>query len=279
MLQLKHLNHFLKLTSHEIETAIKALEDFKRLYQNEYKLSEHKFYKHFDDLFTLLVTNCVCSDTWLSICEWSSKTIYLTLYCLRILLRNLQFQKQFLNVKNSFHDLAKLFLKYADYNSNAQNILHTHILDQLLNMLAKLILVNSSVSKDISRIFFDLNLHVALIQLMSVSNDLCLIHGALNLFIYISNNSENKSRLVSDLDISDQLLLMLQEYDEDSKKYASKLLSSLCSEEKIKFEITHLDGKKYLPLNWLRTLFVNLHFYQLNSSAEIHLFNAFLPHL
>jgi hypothetical protein len=31
-------------------------------------------------------------------------------------------------------------------------------------------------------------------------------------------STDNKSRLANDLDISDQLLVILQEYDEDSKK-------------------------------------------------------------
>ncbi len=168
---------------------------------------------------------------------------------MRILLRNLKLQKQFIQTQSSFHHLTILFLKYADLYSSpnvVHNLLHAHILDQFLNILGKIILVNSSVSKEISRVFFDLKLHVALMELIGASNDLCIIHGALNLFIYISNSAENKSRLVNDLDISDQLLLMLQEYDEDSKKFASKLLSALCSEEKIKYEVTHLDGKSQL---------------------------------
>lgn len=31
-------------------------------------------------------------------------------------------------------------------------------------------------------------------------------------------SAENKSKLANDLDLSDQLLVILQEYDEDSKK-------------------------------------------------------------
>jgi hypothetical protein len=158
----------------------------------------------------------------------------------------MQFQKKFLLVKNSVSYLTKLLLKYcALYTSvSSQLLIPAHILDQLLNIVTKIVMVNSSSSSvDISKIFFDANLHVALMQLISTSNDLCLIHGSLNLFIYLVSNADNKVRLVNDLDISDQLLLMLQEYDEDSKKFASKLLSSLCSEEKIKFEITHLDGE------------------------------------
>lgn len=228
----------------EVDAAIKALEDFKRLYQNEYKLSEHKLFDKFDEFFTHLINNCICSDNWLPTCEWSSRSIYLILYSLRILLRNMHLQKKFLLVKNSVSQLTRLLLKYcAFYTSlSSQLIVHAHILDQLLNILTKIFMANSSISTDISKVFFEANLHVALMQLISISTDLCLIHGSLNLFIYIVSNVDNKLRLVNDLDISDQLLLMLQEYDEDSKKFASKLLSSLCSEEKIKFEITHLDG-------------------------------------
>lgn len=42
------------------------------------------------------------------------------------------------------------------------------------------------------------------------------------------------------------MLLILQEYDEDSKRFASKLLSLLCIEEKIKNEVTNLDGIQVL---------------------------------
>lgn len=123
-------------------------------------------------------------------------------------------------------------------------MLHAHIVDQLLNILTKIFWINTtSPNKEISKIFFENDLHVSLMQLIVTSNDISLIHGSLNLFIHLLNiDIENKARLVNDLDISDQLLLMLQEYDEDSKKFASKLLCSLCSEEKIKSEITHLDG-------------------------------------
>ena len=48
------------------------------------------------------------------------------------------------------------------------------------------------------------------------------------------------------MDISDQLLLILQEYDEDSKRFAAKLLCLLCYEEKIKNEVTNLDGIQVL---------------------------------
>ncbi len=237
------------ITTPETEDALKALEDFKRFYQNEYKLSEHKMFKQFENLSYLLINNCICSEKWLTVCEWSNKTIYLIVYCLRILLRNLKLQKQFIQTPNSFNHLTRLFLKYADSYSSpivAHNLLHAHILDQLLNILAKIILVNSSVSKEISKVFFDLKLHVALMELIGASNDLSIIHGSLSLFIYISNSTENKSRLANDLDISDQLLLIIQEYDQDSKKFASKLLSGLCSEEKIRYEVTHLDGNKYI---------------------------------
>ena len=40
--------------------------------------------------------------------------------------------------------------------------------------------------------------------------------------------------------------MILQEYDEDSKRFASKLLCLLCIEEKIKNEVTNLDGIQVL---------------------------------
>lgn len=57
---------------------------------------------------------------------------------------------------------------------------------------------------------------------------------------------ENRPKLASDLDISDQLLLILQDYDEDSKKLAAKLMCQLCSEDKIRLEVTNLDGVQVL---------------------------------
>jgi hypothetical protein len=61
-----------------------------------------------------------------------------------------------------------------------------------------------------------------------------------------SQSVENRPKLATDLDVSDDLLLILQEYDEDSKKYASKFLCLLCSEEKIRIEVTNLDGVQVL---------------------------------
>lgn len=45
----------------------------------------------------------------------------------------------------------------------------------------------NSLAKEISKHFFDFNLHVSLLHLIDTSNDICLIHGSLSLLIQISN--------------------------------------------------------------------------------------------
>jgi NIMA (never in mitosis gene a)-related kinase len=105
----------------------------------------------------------------------------------------------------------------------------------------------NSLGKDIAKLFFDHHLHVGLMQIIEASNELCLIHASLNILIHISTlDNENKAKLAADLDISDQLLLILHEYDEDSKRFAVKLLCLLCNEEKIKSEVANLDGIQVL---------------------------------
>ena len=239
-----------QINSSKISNAIKALESFKHLYQHEYKLHEHKLLGHFEKLFHLILNHCVCSDNWLAICDWSSRSVYLILYCLRILLRNAQFQRIFLLAKNSFSCLCQVLLKYVNHYAalNNQILVSAHILEQLLNILTKMVMSDKLTGyRELSKTFFELQIHVSLMQLINTSNDLCLIHGSLNLFLQVASQSgDNKAKLVADLDISDQLLLILQEYDQDSKRLASKLLCLLCNEDKIKSELTHLDGVQIL---------------------------------
>lgn len=57
---------------------------------------------------------------------------------------------------------------------------------------------------------------------------------------------ENRSVLAANLDISSQLLIILQECEEDSKKQAAKLLCLLCIEDEIKSEVVRMDGIQVL---------------------------------
>lgn len=52
--------------------------------------------------------------------------------------------------------------------------------------------------------------------------------------------------MAQDLDICDNLLHILNEYDLESKRLASKLLCLLLIEEKIKSDTTYLDGIQIL---------------------------------
>jgi hypothetical protein len=204
---------------------IKMLEKFKETYQGEYCLSEHKLQKHFEKIFLLIVNKRLCSDTWHKSSDFSYKSLYLTLYLLRIYLRNSLYQRHFMQTKNSFSYLAKLLNKYIHFYSTLHNqiIIHSHILDQLLNILTKILLSDSillaydqqqrngsggprvgsggggnssnnkqlttslnSLGKEVTRIFFDSNLHVGLMQIIEASNELCLIHASLNILIQIS---------------------------------------------------------------------------------------------
>ena len=44
----------------------------------------------------------------------------------------------------------------------------------------------SSAGKKIVKSFFEFNLHVSLMQLIEVSNELCLVHTCLNILIHLS---------------------------------------------------------------------------------------------
>lgn len=112
-----------------------------------------------------------------------------------------------------------MFIKYVDQYStlNNQIIIYAHILDQLLSILTKVILSETNIliyeqrngsgtsrngsstsltnpnkttnilAKEISKRFFDFNLHVSLLHLIDSSTDICLIHGSISLLIQISN--------------------------------------------------------------------------------------------
>lgn len=44
----------------------------------------------------------------------------------------------------------------------------------------------SGAGKKIIKSFFEFNLHVSLMQLIEVSNELCLVHACLNILIHLS---------------------------------------------------------------------------------------------
>ena len=118
-------------------------------------------------------------------------------------------------------------LKHYVYSQlHNQIIIHSHILDQLLNILTKILLSDSillshdqqqqrsgsgsganrvgsggnntsvankhsascinGLGKEIVKNFFEYNLHVGLMQIIEASNELCLIHASLNILIQIS---------------------------------------------------------------------------------------------
>jgi hypothetical protein len=261
------------------------LEKFKNCYQTEYNLNENaRLHKQLDRLFTLVVNKRICSRAWRQQRAPSSKNVYLILFCLRILLRDTFFQRKFLTIESGFASVAKLFERYVSTYASvySQLIIHSHILDQLLNILTKVLFsepllaeleiarsgsggtsrqgsaassstannnksASNNLVKRLSRRFFSLNVHVSIMQLLENSNELSLVHPSLNLLVQVcSIDVENRGRLATDLHISDQLLLILQEYDEDSKKLAVKLLCLLCIEDKIKSEVSSLDGIQVL---------------------------------
>lgn len=47
-------------------------------------------------------------------------------------------------------------------------------------------MVCSTVGKKVVKSFFEFNLHVSLMQLIEVSNELCLVHACLNILIHMS---------------------------------------------------------------------------------------------
>ena len=207
---------------------VKILEKFKEAYQGEYCLSEHKLQKFFEKIFALTLQRRLCSEAWHKSSDFSNKALYLTLYSLRIFLRNSYYQKQFLQTKSSFIHLSKLLNKYVTFHSTLHNqvIIHSHILDQLLNILTKILLSDSILltydqqqqqrtgsgsgasrvgsggnnsnnkqsssssmnvlGKEVAKSFFEYNLHVGLMQIIESSNELCLIHASLNILIQIS---------------------------------------------------------------------------------------------
>ena len=217
--------HYLNNSNSGNSVEVKILEKFKDTYQGEYSLSESKLQKYFEKIFALLVTKRLCSDTWYKSSDYSNKALYLTLYSLRIFMRNAHYQRQFLQVKGSFVCLAKLLNKYVNFYATMHNqiIIHSHILDQLLNILTKILLSDAILSahepqarngsgggggggsrvgsggnskqsnassinglgKEIAKHFFENNLHVGLMQIIEASNELCLIHASLNILIQI----------------------------------------------------------------------------------------------
>ncbi|CAF0812289.1 unnamed protein product [Brachionus calyciflorus] len=282
---LKHLNSkdTLDLADalDENTVEIKTLEKFKNLYQNEHGFSENKNHKYFEKILNLLITKRISSQAWLNSCS-SNRNLYFILYSLRILLRDLSYQKYFLNLDNSFLSILKILKKYVNNYSLMHNqiLIHCHIIDLILNILIKLLLnetyLNSietsrhgsgSISstrtrpnsansaqnqsfnqtKLLTKVLFENQIHVSLLQLLEISNELCIVHSTLNILIYIANiDYENRTKLSDDLDISDQLLLILQEYDDESKRLASKLLCLLLIEDRIKTETTNYDGVQIL---------------------------------
>ena len=46
---------------------------------------------------------------------------------------------------------------------------------------------NYNQTKSLTKVLFDNQIHVSLLQLIETSNELCIVHASLNILIYIAN--------------------------------------------------------------------------------------------
>ncbi|RNA20585.1 hypothetical protein BpHYR1_013767 [Brachionus plicatilis] len=224
----------ISLDPDEFNAEVKILEKFKNLFQKEYDFSESSNHALFEKILNLLVTKRINSQIWLkyycatlifkkSSCQLTTLNEFYVSSLIQLIYKftfpeitewSLQCFFYFL----CFKDL--LFKKYVNtYNSfHSQILIHSHIIDLLLNILTKLILnetylssieshrhgsgsisrscssnlsQNLAQTKTLASLIFERQIHVCFLQLIEVSSELCLVHSSLNILIYIANIDES----------------------------------------------------------------------------------------
>ncbi|KAM7451535.1 Serine/threonine-protein kinase Nek10 [Porites harrisoni] len=210
-----------------------ALEKFSSRYQSVRNFSSHTHQTYFTQIFTSLVKQRVCCLEWIE--RVPPENILRVLICLRMLMRDTTFQVEFFNLGGVKILSKRLQLLTESYLENGEEPFTVDILKEMTNICQKL-------SADVKQREWLVACctHKALVLLLS-ANDVMVLHCSLYALIGLAQ-SERPRALIGELNSTEILLRILQEYDMLSKTLAAGLLRILCADSNIREQVKVFDG-------------------------------------
>ncbi|XP_078355562.1 serine/threonine-protein kinase Nek10-like, partial [Oculina patagonica] len=210
-----------------------ALEKFSSRYQGVRNFSSHTYHSYFSQIFTALVKQRVCYLEWIE--RVPPENILRVLICLRMLMRDHVFQVEFFNLGGVKVLSERLQLLTESYLENGEEPFTVDILKEMTNICQKL-------SADVKQREWLVACctHKALVLLLSAS-DVMVLHCSLYALIGLAQ-SERPRALIGELNSTEILLRILQEYDMLSKTLAAGLLRILCADSSIREQVKVFDG-------------------------------------
>ncbi|XP_042091690.1 serine/threonine-protein kinase Nek10 isoform X3 [Ovis aries] len=217
---------------HESTEAVE-LENFSINYKNERNFSKHSQHKLFQEIFTALVKNRLICREWVD--RAPSLHFLRVLICLRLLMRDPCYQ-EILHSLGGIENLAQYmeivahgYLGYGE----AQ-----HSVDKLVNMTY--IFQKLAAVRDQREWVTTSGAHKTLVNLLS-ARDTNVLLGALLALASLAESPECREK-ISELNIVENLLMILHEYDLLSKRLTAELLRLLCAERQVREQVKLYEG-------------------------------------
>ncbi|XP_044108519.1 serine/threonine-protein kinase Nek10 isoform X2 [Neovison vison] len=217
---------------HESTEAVE-LENFSINYKNERNFSKHPQHKLFQEIFTALVKNRLICREWVH--RAPSIHFLRVLICLRLLMRDPCYQ-EILHSLGGIENLAQYMEivanEYLGYGEEP------HSVDKLVNMTY--IFQKLAAVKDQREWVTTSGAHKTLVNLLG-ARDTNVLLGALLALASLAESPECREK-ISELNIVENLLMILHEYDLLSKRLTAELLRLLCAEPQVKEQVKLYEG-------------------------------------
>ncbi|XP_076986076.1 serine/threonine-protein kinase Nek10 isoform X6 [Tamandua tetradactyla] len=217
---------------HESTEAVE-LENFSINYKNERNFSKHPQHKLFEEIFTALVKNRLICREWVN--RAPSIHFLRVLICLRLLMRDPCYQ-EILHSLGGIENLAQYMEMVAhEYLGYGEE---QHSVDKLVNMTY--IFQKLAAVKDQREWVTTSGAHKTLVNLLG-ARDTNVLLGALLALASLAESPECREK-ISELNIVENLLMILHEYDLLSKRLTAELLRLLCAEPQVKEQVKLYEG-------------------------------------
>lgn len=216
---------------------------FASYYCNERKFAQHKHRALFQNLFSNIIKFRITHFDWLEGITFDC--ISRCFICLRILMRDLNFQRKFTELGGVPH-LAQQYGATADHY-----LIHSNSA-ALVDVLSNISLVIRKLANTESNnyLLIDSAIHKHAVSLLD-STDTFILQCALLILIDLSSNPKICDYVISQTYVVEKLVEIIGEYDQHSKVHAANLLRMFSSSRKICEQIIIFDC--------LRTLLSVLH--------------------
>ncbi|XP_033116019.1 serine/threonine-protein kinase Nek10-like isoform X3 [Anneissia japonica] len=220
------------ILQHQNSEAI-ALEAFSSTYQNERQFSTHPLSKQFDQIFSAIVKNRLCSSEWTAKAPAGNNLCMLI--CLRLFLRDTTYQKHIFKLDGVKTLAERLHAITDQYLCSAEQPFTVDILKEITNIFQKL-----AVEKSHQDWLIASRAHIPLVKLLA-AKDIHVLHCALHGLISLAKSPETR-HILGELNCVEQILTILKEYGNPSKILAAKLLRHLCHDSSVREWVKIYDG-------------------------------------